>query len=528
MQQFIAKLGNCIEGVISGFDRLVFRGTLRRLYQPKGMEWYLCQNDVLIKDYAAHVDKVSAALKATSFGPLHGLGRVVEHLRSCRTNKEELARNIAAEQGIQSGPVCGFSCVEPCKSFRLEKNAKTGWLEPVLRDRQCLMLYHYSIHPEFGWMNARIQTWFPFAIQICLNGREWLSRQMDREQLHYQRHDNCFSWIEDYPRAQQLLDEQLKGNWPQWLDEIADQLNPLHEEIFRNYKTQYYWSCHQSEWATDLVITDVAKFQRLYPILVDHAMHTFSCTDVMRFLGRKIKSESPVPANFSGEVVGDVKHRPEGTRIKFKMNQNSIKAYDKAHTENRSVFRAAETTINNTEDFRVWRPQEGEPEGKKQWRPLRKGTADLHRRAEVSQAANARFIDALASVDDSTTIQELLTPVQKPITRNGRRVRALRPMGDDRALLEAINHGEFTINGFRNRDLQRLLFSTPASSRKEKQRRSAAISRKLRMLREHGLVKKAPRTHRYHVTAAGRSINVAVLTANRATVAQLNGLKEAA
>lgn len=527
MQHFIAKLGKCIEGVISGFDRLVFRGTLRRLYQQKGMEWYLCQNNVQIKDYAQHVEQVSAALKAASLEPFHSLGRTVEYLRSCRTNKEELARKIAAEQGIQSGPVCALSCVEPCKTFRLEKNGKTGWLEPVLKDRQCLMLYHYCIHPEFGWMNARIQTWFPFAIQICINGREWLSRQMDQEHLGYRRHDNCFSWIEDYARAQQLLEEQLSGNWPHWLDGIAQQLNPMHEEIFRHYETKYYWSCHQSEWATDLVITDVAKFQRLYPLLVDHAMNSFSCSDVMRFLGRKIKPEGPVPANFSGEVGSDLKHRREGTRVKFRMNQNSIKAYDKAHTEDRAVFRA-ETTINNTADFRVWRPKEGEPEGEKKWRPLRKGNADLHRRAEVSQAANARFIDALASVDDSTKIEELLGPIQKPIRRNGRRVRALRPLADDGVLLEAINHGEFTINGFRNRDLQALLFSKPACSRQEKQRRSAAISRKLRMLREHGLVKKVSRTHRYHVTAQGRSIIAAVLTAKRTTVAQLNRLQQAA
>ena len=156
------------------------------------------------------------------------MGRVVKHLSSCRTSKEELARHIAAEQGTRSGPVCALTCVEPYQSFRLEKNEKTGWLEPVLKPRPCLALYLYSIHPEFGWMNARIQTWFPFAIHICLNGREWLSRPMDREQLGYQRHDHCFSWLEDYQRAQQLLEEQWKGNWPQGLDTIAQQLNPLH------------------------------------------------------------------------------------------------------------------------------------------------------------------------------------------------------------------------------------------------------------------------------------------------------------
>ena len=124
-------------------------------------------------------------------------------------------------------------------------------------------------------------------------------------------------------------------------------------------------------------------------------------------------------------------------------------------------------------------------------------------------------------------VYTLVGPIQKPLRRKGRRVRAFRPLADDGVLLQAINHGEFTINGFRNRDLQALLFSKPACSRQEKRRRSAAISRKLRMLREHGLLKKVSRTHRYHVTAQGRSIIAAVLTVKRTTVAQLNRLQQA-
>jgi hypothetical protein len=86
----------------------------------------------------------------------------------------------------------------------------------------------------------------------------------------------------------------------------------------------------------------------------------------------------------------------------------------------------------------VWRPKEGEPEGGKKWRQLRQGNRDLHLRAEVSQAAQARFIDALASVDDSTTIEELLSSVPKPIRRMGPGVPALRPMGCiSRALAKA-------------------------------------------------------------------------------------------
>jgi len=107
-------------------------------------------------------------------------------------------------------------------------------------------------------------------------------------------------------------------------------------------------------------------------------------------------------------------------------------------------------------------------------------------------------------------------------------VRALCPWGKDKDLLAAVNHGEFLINGFRNRDLQAPLYANPAESPAERRRRSSAISRKLRLLRAHGLIQKVSHTLRYHVTEAGRAILIAVLTTARTSVHQLNQLRQAA
>lgn len=527
MNQFITKLAGQVEGVIHGFDRLVFRGTLRRLCYPNGMEWYLYQNHVLHKDYGKHVEAISQRVRKAAEESMRAVGRTVLYLKSCRTDKNEVARKIAAEQKIDSGPVCALSCVEPIQSFRMKKNEK-GKLEPVVDRRQGLVVYHYSIHREFGWMNARIQTWFPMPIQICLNGREWLARQMDREGLHYQRHDNCFSWLENYERAQKLAHEQLKVNWPRLLDEIAEDLSPLHEEIFRHYETEYYWGCEQSEWATDLVLNNPGKFERMYPQLIRHSMVNLSCTDVMRFLGRKIKPEGVVPERFTGEVGSNLKRRREGIRVKFEMNGNLVKAYDKAKTDRVVVLRAAETTINHPDGFQSYRTKQGDAEGEQQWRPMRKGIADLYRRAEVSQACNDRFLNALAAVDNSHTVQEITSEIQQPVKWKQRRVRALRPWAEDRALLEAIHNGKFSLNGFRNRDLQSVLFPAATGGKPEARRRTGKVSRHLRMLRAHGLIQKVPNTHRYQITDKGRSISVAVLTASSTTVETLNRLSTAA
>jgi hypothetical protein len=210
------------------------------------------------------------------------------------------------------------------------------------------------------------------------------------------------------------------------------------------------------------------------------------------------------------------------------MNGNSAKFYDKAYSELGSVLRGAETTINEVDDFRVYRAKEGGPEQDLQWLRMRKGIADLHRRAEVSQKANERLLDALASVDDSRSLEELTASIQKATCWSGRRVRGLRPWGDDQVLLKAVNQGGFLINGFRNRDLQAALWAEPAATARDGQRRSAAVSRKLRMLRAHGLIKKVPRTHRYQVTETGRTIVTAILTVARTSLHELNLVQKAA
>lgn len=92
---------------------------------------------------------------------------------------------------------------------------------------------------------------------------------------------------------------------------------------------------------------------------------------------------------------------------------------------------------------------------------------------------------------------------------------------EDRTLLEAVNRGEFAIHGLRNRDLQPLLYSAAANTKAEQRRRSAAVGRKLRMLRAHGLIRKLSHTHRYQVTDDGRKILNAILLVRRITVQQI-------
>ena len=383
-----------------------------------------------------------------------------------------------------------------------------------LKTAKCLHLYKYYLHPRFGFIGARIQTCFPFNVQIWLNGREWLACQLQRRgATDFTRCDNCFTWLGNPALAQRLMDRQLTIAWKQTLDAIARKLNPLHQRIFKSWPLTYYWSAYHSEWATDVLFRDANTLAALYPALVRHAMLHFHSPEVMRFLGRK-----GLDGRFQGELNSRLIRRLEGTRVKHWVESNSVKIYDKAGNCLR-----VETTIAKTKAFKVLRPLQRNTRSTLAWRTLRKGIADLHRRAQVSQQANDNYLDALAALDDGTPLHLLLDRVSRPVTYHGRRVRALR-IGDpnDLALLAAVARGEFATAGFRNRDLRALLCGAESSSHHDR-RLSARISRQLRLLRAHGVIHKIPKSHRYRLTHRGHLLAAALFAARQSTIAKLIG-----
>jgi len=514
MKQFIAKFESQIQGVLSGLDRVVFRGSLRRLTHPQGMKMYLIRNGLLCKDYLDHVRKVSQDLKHASLEPFHQLHLPTQFIHNPKADKDEIARAHAAKLGIREGHVCALTAMELTPTFQHEKTSM------AVRYRPTLVIYHYQIDPDMGWMHARIQTWFPFYVHLCINGREWLARSMDRQGLPYFRQDNCFPWIQDISRAQQLMDQQLESNWTERLQPFAQHLNPLHAQIFQKFDAEYYWSAFQCEWASDMLFKP-GTLARLEPLLLRHGLMNFSSPDIMRFLGKRLSANGSVPDGFTGELVTSLKERAMGARLKHWSQGNSLKCYGKAYTPVGDDFRV-EFTSNNAQVLRAYRSVEGGPPDDLDWRPMRQGVCDLYQRTQASQKINERYLDAFAAVDDTTRMAELLRPLQQSCTYRHRRVRALRPFADDYRLLEAMNRGEFMINGVRNRDLQRLLWSTQTDDPKEKRRRSAAVSRKLRMLAAHGLIHKVQKSHRYQVTTSGRLAIQAVLTIQQTSMAVLS------
>lgn len=511
MKTFVARCAASVTCTLSGFDRLVFRGTLLPLMLDRGMYNLLSRAGVRLLDFKDFVFNTSQRVKKAALAEAGRCGRPVRNLESPKTSKEDLARKLLEEHPLEkSRLVCAFTAVEPCMSFEYHRSKDPKERGLKLRPRKCQHVYKYYVHPRFGFMNARIQTWFPFNIQVCMNGREWLARDLSRRRSGFKQADNCFTWLANPSLAQRLMDEQLDTDWPATLTAIARSLNPLHDEIFAPWPMDYYWSGYQTEWATDVVFKSPAALAAIYPALVRHATEHFKSEDVMRFLGRKAHG------NFTGELTTSFKDRIEGVRVKHWVHGNSIKMYDKAG----SVLRV-ETTIARTADFKVLRPAHDDPDGELSWKPLRKGVADLHRRAQVSQRSNERYLEALAAVDDATPCSRIFDAVARPVVDDSRRHRALR-LGDpaDVALLEAISRGEFATAGFRNRDIRGRLYSAPKTKADER-RLSGKVSRQLRLLRAHGIIRKVPKTHRYQVSERGRLLTAALRATRDANIKQL-------
>jgi hypothetical protein len=475
---FVAKHQADVIGMLQGFDRLRLQGTLRALYFPEIMEEYLWKAKVLWKDFKSFATGLTQRMRGAVEALAIEAQRPVLYLPSSQTRKDMLAKEIAQRDGVEQGIVAVLSCVEACWAYRAVGNRQSRKLQLRLQESRCPHLYVYLIDEVLGWVHLRLQTWFPFLIQICLNGREWLARRLSQEGIGFRRVDNALPWIEDVARAQQLMDEQLRTDWPRLCQRLVADCHPLQSEILTPLSLSYYWK----------------------------GLH---CEQVLRYLGCRR------PEIFAGEVQSDSRRRREGIRLKHWVNRNSLKMYDKG-----SILRV-EATINDPSEFKVYRAPESKPDAPKRWRVLRRSTADTYRRARVSQAATERYLEAMSSVDAGLTLGQQAQGLCRPMRRGAKRYRALNPFApDDARLLSAICAGEFLIQGFRNRDLRLALFAH-APSKLQQRRQSAAITRKLALLRAHRLIAKVPKSHRYHVTPRGRRLISALQAADKADLEQL-------
>jgi hypothetical protein len=481
---FCAKHQDAISGVLSCFDRVIFRGYSQLSY-AQGIEGWFWQQKIPLKSFKDYAPQIAERVKDHVKSIVTGAGAPFRHLMTKEPMEEE-ARRLVKEKGIQEGIVCGYSKMETCRTYRF-------WYDngrPRLKKdyRSFVVVYVFLVHAVLGLIHVKIETWFPLTMQVYVNGHDVVAKKLDALGVKYTLHDNAFTSIENMAAAQACADNFAKLNWPKLLGELAQRFNPLVGKELR--KQDYYWVTDQAEFATDVIFKDRSRLASLYPRLIEHAQACFTAEDVLKFLGRKLN------ANFRGEVQTWMKKRVEGTRIVHHMKKNKLKMYDKA-----GIVLRIETTINDAKEFHVWRKNGA---GKMEWQKLRKGVAWLWRYAEVGRASNSRYLDALAVVTDDRAARRLLDRSTKPAELHGRRKRALQPLSpEDQRLFLTVLRGEHRVRGFRNRDIEQHLYEQMPKDQAEKRRRCGRVTRLIQLLRAHGLVAKIPHTRRYRITANG-------------------------
>jgi hypothetical protein len=325
-------------------------------------------------------------------------------------------------------------------------------------------------------------------LQFYFNGHNWLASQLRAAGIDFTMRDNAFTQIADWHKAQELADNFDVTQLHERLDELAARYCPIISAL----GVTYHWSLMQVEYATDIVFKRQNDLADLYQDLIRTAIHAVKPENVATFLGRTLHG------NFEDELGNRFDTRISGTRLKHQMGPASIKVYDKF-----SLILRIETTTNDVSFFKHHREVEHRDRTRTlKWAAMKKTIYSLEPLSETLRASNRRYLEFLSNLDDTSEGARRLRQVTQTVVAADRSYKGLNFFApDDETLLSTLARGEFGIRGFQSKDLRRLL---PDRTREQ-------ISRTLKRLRVHRIIKKVGRTYRYYLTSVGRRVILAGL-----------------
>ena len=473
-----------IAGVLSCYDRIIIQGTVPGWCYASGMTDYFNAHRIRIFDYSRWAEPLREALRQNMERIAADNAMQIEFVRSKKSfRKEDRVKEILGKRGEQPGVVCILSAMEPCGSYKPWHDKKTHktYLKPD--DGKCLHYYIYFIDEDLGLVSLRVPTWCPFRLQFYCNGHSVLARQMSQRNIPYRVLDNAFGWIGDFERAQKLADGFRVEMLHEKLDGFADRYCP----VVKQFGLNYHWSLDQVEFATDIVFQRQSDLQAIYERLTRTAIHTVKPDNIATFLGRKLNG------NYQDEMGNRFNTRIEGTRIKHTMGPVSIKMYDKF----RLILRI-ETTVVNVSFFKHYREVEHKDGTRTMaWAEMKKSIYSLGPLRELLRAANRRYLEFISTIEDDKAGTDKLNRISQPVEENARSYRGFNFFDpNDEALFEALSRGEFNISGFQNKDLRRRVQG----------KNTGQVSRLMKRLRTHGLIKKIGRTYKYYLTSLGKQV----------------------
>jgi len=465
---------------LSCFDRLIITGTLPEISYGSGITSYLYQKGIKIFDYPKFAEPFKDSIRANAERIASENGVEIEFIRKSGVRKESIISKKLEQSGNHPGIVHIISAMETCNTFKPWHNKTTGktYLKPD--QSKCLHYYFYFIDEYIGLGYVRVPTWCPFRLQVYVNGHNLLASELKNSGIKYTMIDNAFDSIEDAKKAQELSDSLSIEKLHRKLEEFAWQFCP----VYKDFNLRYHWSVMQAEYATDIVFKKQEDLQQIYGELIATAIHTVKPENIATFLGHKLDTR------YQGEVGNNYNIRIEGSRIKHTMGSSSIKMYDKF-----SKILRIETTTNDISYFKHYREvvhRNGTTSH--EIASLKKNIYSLTFLADNLGDSNKRYLEFISAFDNKEVGRKRLEKVTSSKNDNNRNYKGFNFFSAaDLSFLLVILRGEFNIYGFRNKNLQELLGLS-----------GSKISRLIKRLRVHGLIKKATDSYKYYITKIGK------------------------
>jgi hypothetical protein len=483
MEDFFKKHEKNIAGVISCYDRVLLRGTLTSCCYAQGMTNLLYFKNIKVFDYQNYAQSLREILRKNAENVAKENDITIEHISKSSIRKEEVIKKVLEKRGNHSGLVHILSAMETCTAYKPRYDQVKKHAHLVTTQGKCLHYYFYFIDKDFGLCHVRVPTWCPFTLQFYCNGHNYLANKLKRRKIGFKMADNAFLLIDDFGKAQKLSDQfevkrlhKMLDKWSRYFCSVIDEL-----------QSKIHWSVSQIEYATDIIFKDQKTLEPIYNNLLQTAICAIKSHDISRFLGKKLHG------NYQSEIGSNLSTRVEGKRIKHVMKRASIKMYDKFG----SILRI-ETTSNDISFLKHFREVEKKDGGtEKKYAPMKKSIYSINPLTELLIAANRRYIDYLASIDDTSNGAKKLKRLSEKIRKNNRAYRGFNLFDEnDKELFRIIIRGEHCIKGMSNKDIREKWLG----------KTTAQISRLLKNLCLHGIIKKATNCYRYYVTKFGKQI----------------------
>jgi hypothetical protein len=392
--------------------------------------------------------------------------------------KDDIAKEHHAQFQGNEGIVFVGKAQEKTPVFRTEKrrNPDTGRTYPWIVRSTALVnhYYFYGLDADFGPFFIKFCTYFPYNAKLCINGHEYVKRQLAKEGISFEALDNGVLTCADPRRLQQLCDglsaHKINALLRKWLGRLPHPFTA--KDRAAGYR--YDLSILQAEFSLTQVLDRPLCGRIFFEEVIRENLDLGRPDQVQLIFARRVTKRTP--GRFRTRVL--IEGVTPSLHIDYKHSR--IKQY---HKEGRAL--RTETTINDPRDFGI---------GKR--------LCNLPALRQVGFQANRRLLDVQRISQDCAVGEDAFRRVNEPVEVGGQRASGLRfADATVQALLSALLVFRLLPHGFSSRDLRdhwaRLLGKAPDDMT------MGQMSYHLRRLRLHGLIERIAGTHRYRLSSQG-------------------------